>query len=563
MPLGNVLLRRPEVPPGFWLVGKPFEQFVVTRKEPKVERNFLADKAATWDLSLKTADGKPIPQAGVFVMRQSGRSFGKYLTDERGEGHFSLPFDDGKFTVSCSDKDGFVLLSKPVTLDVKPGFDGSKVLTADESKDGNSTEVVDNAGRKARIEGGAVRLRDVVPQILFVDQAPKPPLVRELVGRVNDKNGQPIKDAQVSCASSLAPPSSGFCRTDEHGEFHFRGFVNRAVLQNDEKPEFRVMVFKDGYVSLETKPRTFAPDHDGIERLHDPIVLARGYSIRLRVLSQDGSPVEGAWVHPTTGGLGGLAAFTKSDEDGYCLVRSMPEGFSGVSVSYGDESARQAIDVSPSSSTEPAVIIRLKKLAEATHQAHGPPKPVKAGEQAPEWAVSGWTDGKKRKLSDLRGQVVFIDFWGLWCGPCMEVVPALKALQDKYEKQVVFIGIHTAGTEMNQVKKALDMKDWRILVGLDAGPQINKGETAQRFGVRGYPAWVVVDKQGRVAFNSSSDESVGNYQKVMAKMKAVAEEMKLPWPIEKDASADEVEARFTRMQVYMLSKEIEAALATK
>jgi thiol-disulfide isomerase/thioredoxin len=209
------------------------------------------------------------------------------------------------------------------------------------------------------------------------------------------------------------------------------------------------------------------------------------------------------------------------------------------------------------------VTIRLSKLNESANQALARPKPVKAGVQAPEWNVSGWTDGKERKLSDLRGQVVFVDFWGLWCGPCMQAVPAVKELHDKFKTQVVFIGIHTAGTDISQVRKVLDLKDWHVPVGLDAGPQITKGETVHRFGVRGFPTWVIVDRQGRIAFNSIADDSIGDEGKVMAKMKALAEEMKLPWPIDKDATDDEVETRLHRMQVYMLSKEIEKALTTK
>ena len=49
----------------------------------------------------------------------------------------------------------------------------------------------------------------------------------------------------------------------------------------------------------------------------------------------------------------------------------------------------------------------------------------------------------------------------------------------------------------------------------------------------------------------------------MAKMKAMAEEIGIPWPIDKDVSEDEVLARLERMQIYMLTKEIEKAVATK
>jgi hypothetical protein len=46
----------------------------------------------------------------------------------------------------------------------------------------------------------------------------------------------------------------------------------------------------------------------------------------------------------------------------------------------------------------------------------------------------------------------------------------------------------------------------------------------------------------------------------MAKMKALAEEIGIPWPIDKDVSEDEAFARLEKMQIYWLSKEIEKAL---
>ncbi len=131
--------------------------------------------------------------------------------------------------------------------------------------------------------------------------------------------------------------------------------------------------------------------------------------------------------------------------------------------------------------------------------------PVMPGEIAPEWKVTAWTDGESRKLADYRGQVVVIDFWGTWCNPCRQLVPVLKRLQEKYAaKGVVFLAIHTAGTEMRAVKKDLEEEDWSIPTGLDRGESIESGETVSRFGVIGYPTIVVVGRDGRVVFNSSA-----------------------------------------------------------
>lgn len=55
------------------------------------------------------------------------------------------------------------------------------------------------------------------------------------------------------------------------------------------------------------------------------------------------------------------------------------------------------------------------------------------GEKAPEFI--GMLPGDSAlKLSDLRGQIVLLDFWGSWCGPCIQEAPGLIKLHEKYDR---------------------------------------------------------------------------------------------------------------------------------
>jgi thiol-disulfide isomerase/thioredoxin len=197
-------------------------------------------------------------------------------------------------------------------------------------------------------------------------------------------------------------------------------------------------------------------------------------------------------------------------------------------------------------------VAELKARAERAKAAIS--KPPALGTAAPEWKTTDWSDGRPRALADYRGKVVFLDFWGLWCGGCMNGMPSLERLKQKYEPRgVVFVSIHTPGEDIKQIRRFFDLKKVSLVSAVDADaghPDApSNGVTADRYGVRGYPAFMMIDRQGNLAFHSG----VGTKENVAA-MKALGQEMGL-----KESTM--TEADFYRLWEVFFGREIEKVLS--
>ena len=138
--------------------------------------------------------------------------------------------------------------------------------------------------------------------------------------------------------------------------------------------------------------------------------------------------------------------------------------------------------------------------------------PAPGGE--PDAAFTG-PDGKPMQLADLKGQVVVVNFWATWCGPCKEEMPSLAALQKDYAtKPFKVVAISVDRLEDNA--KARDFlkthgglsfyndPEYRVAFSLSPRPQ-------------GIPTTVIYDKQGRerARLSGGADWSTAQAKKVM------------------------------------------------
>jgi thiol-disulfide isomerase/thioredoxin len=104
-------------------------------------------------------------------------------------------------------------------------------------------------------------------------------------------------------------------------------------------------------------------------------------------------------------------------------------------------------------------------------------------------------DGGKVDLASLKGEVVMINFWATWCGPCRQEMPLLAQLHTKYEP----LGFTLLGVNVEPDSAAA--VDW--LKGVPVGFPIlfdKDSAVAGRFGVEGMPSTVFVDRNGKVRY---------------------------------------------------------------
>jgi cytochrome c biogenesis protein CcmG/thiol:disulfide interchange protein DsbE len=117
-----------------------------------------------------------------------------------------------------------------------------------------------------------------------------------------------------------------------------------------------------------------------------------------------------------------------------------------------------------------------------------------AGQPAPAFALPT-AKGEIVALDQLRGKVVYVDFWASWCGPCRRSFPWMNEMQQKYGPRGFAV------VAINVDKKRSDAE--RFLVQHPANFTVvydEAGSTPTAYGVKGMPSSYLIDARGNVTF---------------------------------------------------------------
>jgi thiol-disulfide isomerase/thioredoxin len=123
----------------------------------------------------------------------------------------------------------------------------------------------------------------------------------------------------------------------------------------------------------------------------------------------------------------------------------------------------------------------------------GPVAAVDVGQAAPAFELPGATGSVK--LADLRGKLVYVDFWASWCGPCKQSFPWMNEMQAKYGAnglQIVGIAVDNQRADAEQFLRETPAK---FTVAFDV-----KGETPKSYRIKGMPSSYLIAPDGRVLY---------------------------------------------------------------
>ncbi len=130
------------------------------------------------------------------------------------------------------------------------------------------------------------------------------------------------------------------------------------------------------------------------------------------------------------------------------------------------------------------------------------PPLLAAGTTAPDFTAYA-PDGKPVKLSDFRGQLVLVDFWATWCGPCKVTMPHMEKIHQKFgAKGLVVLGVCVWDTKQKfdgwQVSPEVKTSYLKVF---DPAGRAPENIAKHLYSVSGIPTFYLVDREGKILYS--------------------------------------------------------------
>ncbi|MBM7572134.1 redoxin domain-containing protein [Aquibacillus albus] len=121
-------------------------------------------------------------------------------------------------------------------------------------------------------------------------------------------------------------------------------------------------------------------------------------------------------------------------------------------------------------------------------------KALEVGEKAPNFTLET-IDGQKVTLSDFEGQIVYLNFWATWCGPCRVEMPEMHDFQNEFEEKVEMIAVNVTNTEssVEVVEDFVARGDFSFTIVLDV-----ESKVSEQYNLLNLPTTYIIGKDGKI-----------------------------------------------------------------
>ena len=129
--------------------------------------------------------------------------------------------------------------------------------------------------------------------------------------------------------------------------------------------------------------------------------------------------------------------------------------------------------------------------------------------------VTNWTNAKARSWAELKGKVTVIDCWATWCGPCIQQIPKLQAIHEKYSKKgLVILGVHSSNGR-DAMAAFIKQKELPYSFCADANRSFYRD-----LGVRALPSYFIVDRNGKMRVAGANRAKIEDIVKALLEEEA-------------------------------------------